>query len=355
MNRTWQIRPYLEGDEHQIVKLRETVFGDVDAVRLNISTWNWQFKNNPAGNAWIYVAEDQGKIVGQYTAIPTRILWKGQEHLFAFSCDTMTHPDYRNQGMFSMLAGELYHFISRQHNVETVWGFPNNQSLPGFIKRLNWKVIALYSLRIIPLRPLRMLRPYSRFIQRLMPSSPKPSNQPVSRSHIISPGVEVFSIRKFCHEFDEIWNRYKPLSHIVQIRDSRYLNWRYCEIPEFGYISYAVRHHGLLVGYLVIRLLELKGHYFGALMDLFPIHIVNYDVTLRLLGFVRQFCRMNGAEFVTFLLPDSVQKYLNRMGAITIPNKLNPRPCYMGCRCTMNHKANQPDGWHITYGDADIL
>ena len=90
-------------------------------------------------------------------------------------------------------------------------------------------------------------------------------------------------------------------------------------------------------------------------MDLFPIPMVNYDVTLRLLGFVRQFCRMNGAEFVTFLLPDSVQKHLNRMGAITIPNKLNPRPWYLGCRCTMNHKANQPDGWHITYGDADIL
>jgi hypothetical protein len=42
MNRTWRIRPYREGDEHQIVQLRKTVFGDVDAVRLNISTWNWR-------------------------------------------------------------------------------------------------------------------------------------------------------------------------------------------------------------------------------------------------------------------------------------------------------------------------
>ncbi len=355
MNRTWRIRPYREGDEHQIVQLRKTVFGDVDAVRLNISTWNWQFKNNPAGNAWIYVAEDQGKIVGQYTAIPTRVLWKGREQLFAFSCDTMTHPDYRNQGMFSMLAGELYGFISRQHNVETVWGFPNNQSLPGFIRRLNWKVIARYSLRITPLRPLRMLRPYSRLIQRLTPASGKPTHPPISRSYVINPGVEVFSIQEFCHEFDEIWDRYKPLSHIVQIRDSRYLNWRYVELPEFGYVSFAVRHHGRLAGYLVIRLLELKGHYFGVLMDCFPIPMVNEDVTLRLLRFVRRYCGLNGAEFVAFLLPDHARKHLNRMGAITIPDKFNPRPWYLGCRCPVNPLANPPDGWHITYGDTDIL
>jgi len=355
MNRTWRIRSYREGDEYQILQLRKTVFGDIDAVRLNISTWNWQFKNNPAGKAWIYVAEDHGEIVGQYAAIPTRILWKGREHLFAFSCDTMTHPDYRNQGMFSMLANELYHSISRQHNVETVWGFPNNQSLPGFVRRLNWKVIARYPLRIIPLKPLRMLRPYSRLIQRMSPSSSRPPNPTISRSYIISPGVEVFPIQKFSHEFDEIWNRHQPLSHLVQIRDSRYLNWRYCELPEFGYVSFAVRHHDRLAGYLVIRLLELQGHYFGALMDCFPIPIVNDDVTLRLLGFVRRFCRTNGAEFVAFLLPDTARKHLNRMGAITIPDRINPRPWYLGCRWSMNPPAEQPDGWHITYGDADIL
>ena len=355
MNRTWQIRPYIHGDEHQILRLRKTVFGDVDAVRLDISTWNWQFRKNPAGNAWIYVAEDRGKIVGQYAAIPTRILWKGREQLFAFSCDTMTHPDYRNHGMFSTLAGELYSFMSRQHNVQTVWGFPNDQSLPGFIRRLNWKVIARYSLRISPIRPLRMLRSHFRLMQRLVPSSAGPPNPPVSRTYVIGPGVEVLPVQSFCHEFDEIWNRNKPLSKIVQIRDCRYLNWRYCELPEFGYLPFAVRHQGRLAGYLIIRLLELKGHYFGALMDLFPIPLVNDDITYRLLRFARHFCGINGAEFATFLLPDNVQKHLNRMGIITIPDKINPRPWYLGCRLSMNHSANQHDAWHITYGDSDIL
>jgi hypothetical protein len=354
MDRAWQIRPYREGDEQQIVQLRKTVFGDIDAIRLNLSTWNWQFKNNPAGNSWIYVAEDHGKIVGQYTAIPTRMLWQGREQLFAFSCDTMTHPGYRHQGMFSVLASELYRFMSIC-NVDTVWGFPNNQSLPGFTRRLNWKMIALYPLRIIPLRPLRMLYPHSRLIQRLTTSSAKPVNPPEPRSYVISSGVEVFPISEFCDEFDEIWNRNKPLSQIIQIRDSRYLNWRYCEIPEFGYVSFAVRHHNRLAGYLVIRMLELKGHYFGALMDVFPIPMVSDDVTSRLLRFVRRFCAMNGAEFVAYLLPDTAKKFLNGMGTITIPEKINPRPWYLGCRWSADHQANEPDDWHITYGDADIL
>lgn len=354
MNRTWQIRSYREGDERQIVQLRKSVFGDIDPVRLNLSAWNWQFKNNPAGHAWIFLAEDHGKIVGQYTAIPTRILWKGSAYVFAFSCDTMTHPDYRNQGMFSGLAGDLYHFISRQYNVETVWGFPNGQSLPGFTKRLNWKVIARYPLRIIPLRPLRMLHSFYRFYHH--PSLPaKPSNPRISEAYEIDPGLTLFPIREFSQEFDEIWHRHRPLFRIVQIRDSRYLNWRYGELPEFGYVSFAVKHHDRLAGYLVIRLMTLKGHYFGALMDMFPIPMIDDEVTVQLLRFVRRFCRTNRAEFIALLLPGNVRKLLDRIGAVTIPDIINPRPWILGCRNPVNHLENRPDDWHVTYGDADIL
>ena len=111
MKRTFQIRRYQEEDEEQILRLRERVFGDLDPVRMKTSTWRWQFRYNPAGEAFCALAEDHGRIIGQYAVIPTRFSVQGKETLFALSCDTMIHPDYRKQGIFTTLADEVYRFI----------------------------------------------------------------------------------------------------------------------------------------------------------------------------------------------------------------------------------------------------
>ena len=132
MTHSWHIRPYRDGDETQILKLREVVFGDLDPVRLKASTWQWQFQNNPAGPAFCFLAEADGVIVGQYATIPTRFSIQGKETLLAFSCDTMIHPRYRRHGMFSALARELYAFMEDRCGSQHGMGLPNNQSLPGF-------------------------------------------------------------------------------------------------------------------------------------------------------------------------------------------------------------------------------
>lgn len=371
MNRTWNIRPYREGDAPHILDLRRTVFGDIDPVRSDMAAWSWQFQDNPAGHAWIFLAEDRG-VVGQYAVIPTRMLWKGREMVCAFSCDTMTHPAYRHQGMFTALADELYRFISQQHDVHTVWGFPNVQSLPGFTRRLNWNIITRYPLTIIPLRPFRMLTSFIRYRHGSVELPAKKFIQYPSEPYRILPGLDIVPIREFSDAFDELWNRHKPTSRIVQIRNSRYLNWRYAALPKFGYASFAVHCQHHLSGYLVIRMVTVNGHYFGALMDIFPLPMVDDRITLHLLKFVRRYCRINGAEFATFLLPTAFQKHLRRLGAVTVPEIIDPKPWHLGCRHDVSHEARHPDilfclegrvgvggdsaiDWHITYGDADIL
>ena len=354
MKHSWRIRPYVEGDEHQILRLRQTVFGDIDSVRMHLTTWNWQFRNNPAGKGWIYVAEDHQEIVGQYAAIPTRITWKGQTYMAAFSCDTMVHPKYRRQGMFVTLADALYRLIAEESGVHMVWGFPNNRSLPGFVSRLGWKVMAQYPLRVAPLRPLRMLQPYCRCIPAHIQS---PANVSVLRPFRIGLGLELHPVFNFSAETDVIWNRHKPFSRIIQIRDRRYLEWRYHEVPEFGYMVFVIRHHDCPAGYLVMRFLNLEGQYFGALMDIFPLPVIDNRITREILGFVRRFCHMNDAGFATFLLPEQFRNFLWRIGAITVPHRLTPRPWRLGCRFTSDSPIAfaLPNDWHITYGDTDIL
>ena len=366
IDRNWHIREYRQGDEHQIIQLRHKVFGDVDPVRLELSTWYWQFRDNPAGQAFCFLADDKGKIVGQYAVIPTRFNVFGEKRILALSCDTMTHPAYRRQGMFVELAKALYHFLESRHAITTIWGFPNEISLSGFTQRLGWNLLAAYPLRILPLRPLEMIRSHvplichrlsgrSKFkLKSKIRNNLRRTAIPITRS---IPGLTIEPIEKFDESFDELWEIHQNLFPVTQIRDSVYLNWRYLGMPAFDYRPFAVKWKGRVSGYLIIRLTDLIGHFCGILVDLFPFPIVDRTVTQSLLDFARSYCKSQNAEFLTCLLPFADNAFLNKAGFRKIPEWLNPKKWYLGCRYLGKDKKRfaQSDRWYVTYGDTDVV
>lgn len=56
----------------------------------------------------------------------------------AQSGDTMTHKDHMGKGLFTLLAIKTYE-LAKELGVDFVFGFPNNNSFPGFQKKLDWK------------------------------------------------------------------------------------------------------------------------------------------------------------------------------------------------------------------------
>jgi GNAT superfamily N-acetyltransferase len=357
MTHTWRIRDYREGDEEGILDLRQQVFGDVDQVRLLPETWRWQFCDNPAGPPLVALAEDRGRIVGQYAVIPTRFSVYGQALSLALSCDTMIHPDYRRQGLFVELARDVYRRMEEEDRMAAVWGFPNQASLTGFTRHLDWRVLAVYPLRIIPLRPLTMLQ--KRLGMKKEPA-PMPGEKkravhaPVSRS---IPGLTVQPVARFNREYDELWQRRRNLAPIIQIRDAAYLNWRYTAVPDFGYRPFSVRSGGRPLGYMVIRTLSLMGHFFGVLTDLFPFPIRDLPTTLQLVSLARGVCRDAGAEFMTCLFSRADPAFLRAAGLKTVPAFLNPRQWHFGVRSAPANGTvlGTAADWHLTYGDTDVV
>jgi hypothetical protein len=57
------------------------------------------------------------------------------------SMTTMVHPNFRKYGLFVELANMAY---GQANKNSFVYGFPNANSLPGFKKRLEWKVSSEY-------------------------------------------------------------------------------------------------------------------------------------------------------------------------------------------------------------------
>jgi len=357
MSRTVTIRPFQDQDEAGILGLRRRVFGDLDPVRARPAAWRWQFLRNPAGRAVCTLAEDRGRIVGQYAAIPTRFSVQGKETRFALSCDTMVHPDYRGQGLFTLLARDVYRRLESDAGITAVWGFPNQASLPGFTRRLDWRLLGVFPLRVAVLRPLTLLRTVLG-LRRTPGRIPVLANTgPHGRIPAAVPGLEVQPVTRFGREYDALWRCRRHLAPIVQVRDSAYLNWRYGGVAEFGYQAFSIRERERLVGYMVLRCMSLMGHFFGVLTDLFPFPVRDLVATQQLFRLGRDWCRDQGAAFMSCLLSRADPSFLRAAGLRTVPAVLNPRKWHFGARCGPSevHVLGVPQNWHLTYGDTDIV
>jgi GNAT superfamily N-acetyltransferase len=357
--RLWTSRAGGVADVDGILGLRRVCFGEVDLERLRPETWRWQFADNPAGAGYVRLADHGGRIVGQYAAIPTRFLVDGAERTFAMSCDTMTHPDYQKQGIFVTLARDLYDDLAERHGVTTAWGFPNDASHPGFVGKLGWVDVHVFPLRVKPIRSGPVLRRWVR------PGAVADAFGAVAdRAYrLVTPRVRELRrcrfepLSTFDARFDALWARHAGLAPVIQIRDSAFLNWRYCAVPGFDYRCWGVHVGERLEGYLVTRVVELFGVPVGAVVDLFPCPLLDADATREVLAFAQLRAAEQGAAFLTALATPAHAPHLTRFGFLTVPDRFNPRRWYLGVRCAAADAPTLRDvgNWHVTYGDADIL
>jgi len=126
---------------------------DADLVQLqelhkrclnNIVTpdyFKWKYKDNPAGEAVAFVACDGDVIAGFYGVIPELFVIKGKRVTVFQSMDTMTNPDYQKMGLFTKLAQMTYDYLISKSGAVYIYGFAGSSSLPGFVNKLNWKLI----------------------------------------------------------------------------------------------------------------------------------------------------------------------------------------------------------------------
>jgi hypothetical protein len=77
--------------------------------------------------------------VAFYAVIPCFIKSGDSIILAAQSADTMTHPEHRNKGLFVELALATFKLCC-ELNIRLLFGFPNQNSLPGFVNKLGWRV-----------------------------------------------------------------------------------------------------------------------------------------------------------------------------------------------------------------------
>ena len=102
---------------------------------------HWLYRLNPHGRAVGFDAREHGRLAAHYACVPARAFVGSREVSVLLSLNTATHPDYQGRGIFTRLA-ELTYDIGSKLDYDSVYGVANSNSSPGFIKNLNFQLIA---------------------------------------------------------------------------------------------------------------------------------------------------------------------------------------------------------------------
>jgi len=155
-NSSCTIRPFEPDDRRALLSLYETVFGH----ERSTDWFRWKYEENPyVDHVPIIVAEAGGRLVGcrAFFAQEMRI---GETVRLAFQpCDTMVHPAYQRQGLFSRMneyALERY----ADGAPSFCFNFPNENSKQGNLNH-GWKAIGTFPMYYRPQNPVGSVKQLS--------------------------------------------------------------------------------------------------------------------------------------------------------------------------------------------------
>ena len=358
--KSFEIRSYHPGDEDAICALFERVFGKPMGATESIRHWQWEFLENPLKETFIKLAWDNEMLVGQYAASPVQMYTDEGNITAALSHDTMTDPQYGGHGIFRNTAEALYNDQKKAgHNF--IYGFPNRNSIHGFIKNLNWRQIMPAPVHI---RPVRISKNISRRIfHSEQSSSPKDKEDVFCNPSALfadkSGRYKLHIEKEFGDWADELWLRCCDQHRLWVIRDKTYLNWRYVKKPENKYNILSVWQGFQPVGYVVIACMDMNFGNTVFIMD-FIVDLNFQNAADLLIRYVVKTAKVNECAFASVLLtPGSKYRHIFRKKLfLPLPESLFPQPLYFGARCfepSINKLVHDPKAWSLSWGDNDVL
>ncbi len=223
------LRLWRDEDQAGILELERAVWGETEAV--DPAFFDWQYRRNPEGRAVIFCCESPGgRIAAQYAVIPIPLRVKGMRITGSLSLNTVTHPDYRRLGLFTKTAMAVYEELQRQGIAYTL-GFPNENSYPGFVKKLDFADLG---------RPTLLVKifDFTAFVAGQNVADKWPRFATLARK--VTNGLRRMPIKATCTRelstfeglpTEQLW---EPADVIVAA-DAKWLTWRYIENPIADY------------------------------------------------------------------------------------------------------------------------
>jgi len=262
------MRPYENGDEEAIFELDSAMGGETRDKNRWLRWWNWKYRDNPAGNFVIWLAEVDGKLVSQYAINGVKVKIGSEIIAASQSVDTMTHPDYRGHGIFFTLSTRVFDEAGKQ-GIDIVYGFPNQMT--SWHQKC-WFEVGAESIMIKPLNLENILTKYitNKFLLKICAVSANFIIKALYRTKKPPKvnGLTIIRIPSFDERINDLWEKVSNDYEIMVIRDKEYLNWRYVDVPDVDYGIYLAEKEGQILGYAVLKCEKQQGLIFGRIFEL---------------------------------------------------------------------------------------
>lgn len=265
MKTDYIVREYREGDEVQI----NALFNDVFTEKRTLEEWKWKFMANPVSDLnLVTVAEAEGRIVGNYASIPMALHYNGGRILVGQPVDTFVHTDYRGTKiLLDMFKRHEEIYIKRGYIGG--FGFPNRQAYVVGKRVLKYSDL----LRLTTLHCRLNLRQSIKFrFKGLPPSIEKVIQKTSAKYYSMSfasgvKGLDIIEDYRFDERVERLWERVRCKFPILNMRDLKYLKWRYQSYKSQEYHSIAIGNLDEIHGYLVYKLTEGAESRDGVIVD----------------------------------------------------------------------------------------
>jgi RimJ/RimL family protein N-acetyltransferase len=366
MSANWFIRTYREGDENQIFELRKAVSSEQQREQWWLRWWHWMYQENPNGSK-IWLAEDNGKIVGHYGGINVNLKVGNDIIKVPILLNSMTHPDYRHNGIMLTLRKNALAELAK-NGMPITFGFPNEASL-----KINQK-LGYYHLttmrkfvRIFNWENTLRTQVSNKLFLKLCAAAGNALNKLRIRDSEISniKGLTITQVSEFDERVNKFWAKVSKQFPIMVMRSKDYLNWRYATVPDINYSIYVADVAGVILGYIVLRAFQEKDKKAALIFDLLA---ESEEVAKCLLSTTSKHCQKDGVDYIYWvgIANEAYLRAFRKRGFISQPYRQSKEGAsgfekkgefnfYSNSSNIPGEFLSDPQNWLIQIGDSDEL
>lgn len=360
-----KIRPYKFGDEYQIVRLLNLVFGNWPKFDLScdpIDHWRWKTAEGPLGENNIYIAKNRSEMVGTETRIVLKAKIGNNIQLCEQRVDLAVNRDFRGNHIFSKITGSLCE-KSLDRGVKLSYAVQGNPIGKAKYRQLGAftpsnKIIRLFFIkdveRFITARNLggsifyKICINFIKFLNKMNTHRIKLKEKFEGK---------ITDSYRFDDRFEHLWTKISEDYEYILLRDKNFLKWRYGDQRAGKYHVKIAKTSSELLGYAVLRINKNSQNYpVGYIVDLLalPNHLNAVEALVR--ESVNFFMNKGVNEILYWVLKNHpYAKCLQKYGFFHLP----PNP-YIDFFCYQNNPKTKrlfgkTSRIYFSLGDSDMI
>lgn len=336
------------------------IFNETRAEPADTQRFKWLYRQNPAGEAllWVIVDEVKDSIVGAAASLPRWMWIKGKLQLAFVLADFSIQEEYRSLGpalklnratlepVRQGLAVFAYDFPSRSMAAVHRWmKIPPLGRLLRLVRPMALSQVPADGFSLNIKKAFKLLDGPFRKLQRIYPSRKMARNF----HYVESPAVsEVFD-----NSFTALDRRVAGQYSICGARDAAYLRWHYALNPIRTYHVIQLYQKDRLCGYAIVHWDE--GRLDAGRLKIYDLFCESpREIRRNLLAALLAFADRLGANFVEVSLLESNTwcEYLKQFGFLERPD-VSEVFVFPGVDPILGRLCMQKEAWYLTLGDRD--